>query len=437
MQSIPKIVRERLKAAPVSVNHPEANVLTAFSEQLLSEVERTALLEHLSGCRECREIVALALPETDTTIGVKVPGRSGWLTWPSFRWGFAAAGIVAIAVIGLVEYQRPKQASLVADKESRDQILATHDQGGPQLPATDEPNSIPKIGQPPAAARTEEARQTEPQLTHGGRATHSGQMASSASRGSGFGPKMPVQWQQQQQTTEVQAHALDLKAPPATLKQQSADTSANLNGLATQGTQAQASQALMAVQAQAQPAPLPRQPSEQFFDYNAGVGKAKPASNSYHGAAAVFGGPVARWNISATGALQRSLDEGATWQDVDVNADAAGASTLAVMARASRAKVAQEKDADKRVPRAPEPPPVFRVVAANGADIWAAGSNGVVYHSLDFGNHWTRVLLSSAGTALTGDVVGLEFSDSQHGKITTSVGELWTTSDGGFTWVKP
>jgi photosystem II stability/assembly factor-like uncharacterized protein len=80
--------------------------------------------------------------------------------------------------------------------------------------------------------------------------------------------------------------------------------------------------------------------------------------------------------------------------------------------------------------------PTFRVVAASGTDVWAGGSGGALYHSPDAGNHWTRVTPTSSGAALAGDIVSLEFPDKQHGKVSTSTGEIWTTSDAGQTWKK-
>jgi photosystem II stability/assembly factor-like uncharacterized protein len=37
---------------------------------------------------------------------------------------------------------------------------------------------------------------------------------------------------------------------------------------------------------------------------------------------------------------------------------------------------------------------------------------------------------------LTGDITALEFSDQQHGRITTSTPALWITADDGQTWQK-
>jgi photosystem II stability/assembly factor-like uncharacterized protein len=141
-----------------------------------------------------------------------------------------------------------------------------------------------------------------------------------------------------------------------------------------------------------------------------------------------------RWAINAAGTLQRSFDQGNTWQPVDVNANLASApssTSLEVVAKTSRAK----KDTDKALKRDGSSP-VFRAVAAVGSDVWAGGFGGALYHSLNAGNQWIRVFLAPAGATLTGDIIRLEFPDSQHGKISTSTSEVWSTSDGGQTWQK-
>ena len=109
MQNVPKIVRERLKAPAGnhSQAHPDANALTAFAEQSLAEGERAVILDHLARCGDCRDVVALALPAIERVeAAVRRPAR-GWFTWPVLRWTFVAAGVLAIAGLGVVRYQRP------------------------------------------------------------------------------------------------------------------------------------------------------------------------------------------------------------------------------------------------------------------------------------------------------------------------------------------
>jgi photosystem II stability/assembly factor-like uncharacterized protein len=113
--------------------------------------------------------------------------------------------------------------------------------------------------------------------------------------------------------------------------------------------------------------------------------QAKPATLNLH------------WSISPFGRVQRSPDAGKTWEDLHVD-DAV----------------------------------VFRVVTATGGDVWAGGSRGALYHSSDGGEHWARVTLSPS--TANDAIVSIDFSDPQHGVITTAGGDQWTTTDSGQHW---
>jgi hypothetical protein len=132
-----------------------------------------------------------------------------------------------------------------------------------------------------------------------------------------------------------------------------------------------------------------------------------------------------RWTLSSSGVVQRSFDGGNTWENVNPAVSEA-------QADATNSGQAQSQKAAVPV----DPGPVFRAVAAFGAEVWAGGGGGVLYHTSDSGNHWIQITPSTAGAGLTGDIVGIQFSDPQHGKISTSNAELWTTSDTGQTWQK-
>ncbi len=117
-------------------------------------------------------------------------------------------------------------------------------------------------------------------------------------------------------------------------------------------------------------------------------------------AAAQSSSTTFRWTVNPEGGLERSVDRGNSWQGVDVNAASSNDSMrYAVAAKTARAK---DKGDNKKQPAAT---PIFRAVAAMGAEVWAGGSAGALYHSSDGGNHWARVVPSAAGEILTGDVV--------------------------------
>jgi hypothetical protein len=591
MQNVPKIVRERLWAATPAVNHPDADVLTAFAERSLPSLERDVVLEHLARCGDCRDIVALALPATEPVETEMKPSPSGWLTWPALRWGFVAAGVVIIASVGILRYEAHSQhgtmsasnnapAPQPAATEAKNQPLAT--------PAPPPPSEKREKIQPPAAStyadslmmdnapvrdkkspsRVEVPTVNAIQSPVGGAAGGgAGQFRGSLLHGPMSANQMTAnQWQQNTEQNRAAAPVPSTavgkeeaagaftadrqaqKANQAMDNQTMAIQTAEARGAAAADltTRAQNETTVLQYDAAApQPAaddlrvrkdkplalPAPGQIGGYVVDpTGAGVSSARvtiipstmggttttitnsqgvwliaglPTGN-YKVAAeapgfatavkdlhydanqpkmysfslspgsvsetvmvsaeagqlqtenANIGGPITSganaqipvngrnvtlmatlspgglqtfWSLNPAGRLQRSFDQGKTWLPVDVNANPA--LYAAVVAETSRAKA---KDAEK----ARKAPVVltFRALAVAGSDVWVGGSGGALYHSVDAGGHWTRVVPATSGTVLTNDIVSLEFSDPQHGKLSTSAGEAWTTADAGQTWQK-
>lgn len=580
MQNVPNIVRDRLKvASPVS--HPDADTLTAFSERSLADAERAAVMEHLAQCGECREVVALALPETETFLPTLGSPGSRWLAWPTLRWAFVAAG-VAIVSVGLVKYQGSREVAYAptANKASTQQQDRAKTNQAPAAVTRPQPAQdrdtvttalIAKEEAPPAAPGPEKARTS---------ASNMKQFHGSGFGAAGGGPLVSNQisgrqWQQQntvqnqvvvsgppsgnatsqdagasgavvlpypgaplntqlaknQPVPALSGSSAGLavdkaklpvpQASPAydTLSRQSAKQSAQdqVRKLSPQGAPGQiggyvvdpsgavvsnarititpsqsggATTAITNSQGAWLIAGLPsgsyraeaeapgfkttildlnydaNQPSMFSFTLSPGnvsetveVSSAQVQAQSAANEGAEMKPAVSasearvldmeqlaavsparlRWSISAAGTLQRSFDQGNTWQDVSVSGarmtydqrdlDVSSSAQAAKDAKAARAKTkfAGKKDSSH---------PVFRAVIANGSDVWVGGLNGSLYHSTDSGNHWTQIAPSSAGAALTGDIVSIDFPDPQHGKLSTSTSEIWVTSDSGQTWLK-
>ncbi len=575
MQNVPKIVRERLKAATPAVNHPDADVLTAFAEHSLPVLERDVVLEHLARCGDCREVVALALPAMEPGQTVVSPSPSGWLTWPALRWGVVAAGVVAIVSFGILQYQKSARSTITAEKALAPQAATEARNQPPPMPAA-APAPVEKgdkITAPPAPAFADSVSATNLMVMQNpgpgvspkksvaraevaGRAGGTGFAGGTLGGQRPFGPRVANQFQQQ---NVVQNQA---PPPPAAFgKQQAAGTfpanapapgaAQTVAGAASPVAQAQNLDSTLVQDRAAQPpsgenyaydkvgkAKLPVPPG-QIGGYvvdptgaavsNARItvipsktGAATTAVTNSQGAWVIAGlptgnykvqaeapgfattvlnasydanqpsmysftlsvgsvaetvevsaqngqiqiestnleGPVTRsevsqpgmngrnfsqlialspgvlplWAITPTGALRRSLDQGKTWQVVDVNANRASitSASVEVVAKISPAKA---KNADKAMKQQASNL-TFRTVAAAGAEVWAGGSGGTLYHSADAGNHWTRVVPAAAGTVLTGDITSVEFPDPQHGKVSTSTAEVWATSDRGQTWQK-
>ena len=83
--------------------HPDENLLTAFAEQTLAPSERQNVLEHLSSCRHCRDVVFLAQQAAaeEETQAAPVADKSlagGW--WLGRRhWGMVLAGGALAAML--------------------------------------------------------------------------------------------------------------------------------------------------------------------------------------------------------------------------------------------------------------------------------------------------------------------------------------------------
>jgi hypothetical protein len=98
--------------------HPDASLVAAFVDRTLPDKEQTRIMEHLSGCEPCREVVKAASPRIDFTIHNgqhSRPERSGSRqaaqpVWGRPRWG-ALAPIAAIAIAGLF-YWTTRQPSV-------------------------------------------------------------------------------------------------------------------------------------------------------------------------------------------------------------------------------------------------------------------------------------------------------------------------------------
>jgi hypothetical protein len=475
MEKVPKIVRERLLAATISVAHPDADLLTAFSEHTLPERDRGPILDHLARCSQCREVIALVLPAEDRAAVVIRPARNTWFTWTRTRWAFVAAGVVVVASLGLLQFPlKSRHATLAHSYDAAPAAGVTNEaRNQPAAPQIAAPEAASVEAKKEAPARVAPSRvsaaknsRDEDKESDAWRRSETGNRSLSGGvvRGYTFraqqlahGPKPPIQFQQNSDLSLNANNAFASQAPSPTtppvpvVNQQAATQLAVVPSPApgsNLGGPLNDKRALEKVVVNAPSAVFPSAGSSS----GAEIARAKPATtaNTQQAAQAADAYAVttdgmsnfstsgslvpesARWLINSVGGLQRSVDQGRTWQDVDVNS-AAGRGDgmgLEMAMKSSRAKAAKDK-ADAK-----EKPIVFRAVSANGPDVWAGGSEGKLYHSTDSGANWVRVVPSWRGIDLISDILNLQFSDPQHGRIVTSAAEIWTTADGGQTWDK-
>ena len=453
MEEVPKSVPVRLKAVP-SGDHPDPDLLAALAEQALPERERAQALLHLSRCADCREVFALAIPPATATASPALDtGRRSWFQWRLLRWAAAGACVVIVGSAVLMK----RDTMMTSHKEmlraeTASAIQSQSDSVGFKSPASDRDVNTRTVSEQKAAENAYvidssrptsdesgqlKARKQEPEVANAPAAAPElkfvkpDRMVAGAAVGGGLRAGMGYR--------SKQMAAMAPSAEPvaaATARQDkkfgaSSQPEKELPMQARNTTNLQISQQNEVVEVQAAAAAVQGGQSatpEEREKYEA-PGKAKAGANameldraqtadegsmafaglsankvalakSAHGAVAAYS-PLSRWTISSDGQLQHSTDAGKTWQPVAV----------------------AEKTS-------------FRALSANGPDLWVGGAAGQLYHSTDAGGHWAQVKPTAGSSVLSDDIAAIEFTDTQHGKITTANGEVWITSDGGQAWRK-
>ncbi len=398
MTEIPKIVQQRLATSAQPGAHPEADLLTSFVEQTLSDRERNRVLAHLAQCGGCREVVILAAPQIETA-RQESPVRSRWLGWPALRWGALAA--CAVVVVGAVSLrQRSEHPAGIAMRDESPQVAIKPAEpvreSNEPVASNLEPNPEKDRVTMDSKARADLAKPQEKVYvatkipvsmakTAGAAAAAAPVAADKLALSAGaLGGAAPAE-------NKPDANRVVVPAAPTALPMAREQVEVNA-----------AAPPVQTEMAQATPGKAKEATQQADFSLSGQNTRAKREAMTAQAASVTqvpFRKLTPRWTLSADGTLQRSLDGGKNWKTIPV---AAGAS--------------------------------FTAVAAMDSDIWVGGSHGALYHSIDAGEHWTQVIPANNGQSLTSNIIGIEFTDVFHGKITVASQEVWTTSDGGQNW---
>jgi hypothetical protein len=263
MERLPKFATQRLQATAKAEPHPDLNLLTAFVERSLGKSERSVVMGHLAHCAECREVVALSVPETLATVpGRAAPAASGWLSWPVLRWGALAACVVVVGAAVTLRY-RENRESFVPTR----QIQQTQQAQAQQIQAkTATPSANPAPATEIASAKPLVQREAKPEAT-----------------GS-------LQASKPEPATDSAASSEIAEMVPPRAKEAQAEPSSSI---------------------------LPPSSAENRFaaSPSASFAKARIAANAVPLPANV----VPRWTLSADGILQRSFDSGRTWETIPIS----------------------------------------------------------------------------------------------------------------------
>jgi len=422
---VPKIVNDRLRAARPGQAHPDADLLAAFAEQALSPTERDSVLEHLALCGDCREIIALALPDADV-VTASIPDATDAsratvprtpaphklsFAWPSLRWAALAAGVVVAASVLLIRPGKLNQPT----PSSVSQVTTTT-QPVPATEVASSPTAAPIIQSASPAGTNETRPKSELQLSKKREAVTPSLQAEPgmllANNQLAGGKKESAQ---EGKSPEEAPEAYEVSGAAA----DTAATSLHGNLMArNEGPPIENAKI-----EKAKPA-LPG-PAMQEIDANAQQTSEEavtPAPARLHASTAASAPKVARplaagqalarhvtWAITA-GILQRSLDSGETWQS------------------------------------ALRPGHPLLCYAAHGADVWTGGQTGTLFHSVDGGVTWVLVQPAIKAQQLSADIthididagndLGVDVRSPAQVVVSTSNNETWSSADGGKTWDK-
>jgi len=414
--------------------HPDANLLAAFAEKALTEKEWTQVLSHLSQCPDCREVVALTLP-----VEAIEPGQSPavikrrWTPWLFLRWGALAAVLGALTIVVTLHpdlHTGHQEIFRVTPPSAPNGNIANNPSPAAAAPAP-QPSAV---GAPPqakagaraadnemAAAKGLEIRREEGLEKRAQIAKAKEQvtvMAATSAPATYQAANVPAEGAEQKAAKTEYAFARPASpAPPPAPTPAPASAAATEDSLRAAG-EPQAAPAAVGGRTQSVTvaggsagessnqvatakvaATAPTAPSEAKGHMSALYSPGALRATRKDVSAPSAGRPAALWSVSPEGRVQRSTDDGTTYQQVHV-------------ARGIK----------------------FRAVAALGNEVWAGGTGGGLFHSADGGTTWTRANLTSEGGAET--ITAIRLQDPQHITITTASGSQWASEDSGQTWQK-
>jgi hypothetical protein len=431
MERLPPIARAHLQRQPTS-DHPDADLLTSFAEQSLPARERQQVLEHLSRCAQCREVAVLAgaepgdaaLPEPEHELvaaaaaaaAASVPQpsqapagspasllppahdeaqslkRSFWLGRATARW-LAVAACVAICATVVVRYPTLWRGKRKAEPTSKNIPL---DQLAADRPLNGAPDLLPLATAPPVEKKAARGAKPEPVAPPPSLAPKSAYVAPavpSAAPASDRGPQFAKKVDAPRAIFTPRLAVPSAAAPVGAMQTPNGQAGRAASGTGRAATSAAPSGMIGGAIAGS----AARAEQHGRADYS----PAQRAPQATAQAAAATKASPAQWSLSEDGLPQRSDDSGHTWQKFTVDASAQ-----------------------------------FRALYGDQQEAWVGGAAGILYHSADAGAHWVRVLPTDGDAKLSADITRIDFSSVLRGDITSAKGEIWSTYDGGTSWVR-
>jgi hypothetical protein len=436
-QRIPKSAHDVLGRQPAPQEHPSADLLNGFVEQGLSAAEKEQVTAHLAMCADCREVVFLAggaaeAPEPAMLDQPLPAAPSRWSFW-NWKWIVSAVAAVAIAAgVTLMredaKYPRTTASSSTAvnaptaapsphvNEELADKDAATsRDAVKESKPAAQPEQELAKKAEPAGQKQTLDAK-SQP--------SGAAKLESVPNRDStAVGASLPDSFY----SAPALKDAEKPKAPAVAGQLSEPANEAKDRGLMTKPSSS-GKRDLEASSSLATPS-------------SAADSSAKVLHKSKAAASEVGGGPsetaAARQNQQAAQQQKMAVDSGA------VGGSSPDASSLIegkpVSVRFSDWRITGDGHLERGSSTGEwtrvlaDQTGYIQTVAQVGSDVWAGADDGVLFHSSDAGDNWSKVRVSPDEHR---PIVSIRFRTGSEGTVTTDLNTTWKTSDGGKTWSK-
>lgn len=420
-------MKQRLAAEQVAVEaeHPSADTLTAFAERGLHASERERVLSHLAACPACRQTVSLATSAEQITAAT-LPSRSHGLRFPkALRWASAAAALAVAVGASVLSYEHQNRpavtASLPVPTREKSVAPAAQPAIGQNLEASKSETKAAHSGansQPRIVADASPSK-VEPQLKKAQRGAVLGGLVAGSRPTTQFA--FPNAADGYMASNKVAPPPAPLPAVPADAKANTFSDIAAAPRSAASGAPAAPAQLRLEAQSKAQVETAGSAGKLDKLTFNGPatvILQQQPASTAEMKsvASSAIGGPVrtrainaftpiAHWTISSNGKLQRESGDG------------------------------------RFISIEPAPGVWIGAVAAQGIEVWAAGSQPdlsakewqqrpVLFHSSDAGETWTKV---EGPWQLPINTLNLDRANAL--TVITPDGS-WITLDAGKSWKK-
>jgi Putative zinc-finger len=426
LSEIPKSVQGQLaRQQQTGASHPDPDLLTAFQEGRATLRERDSVERHLAICADCREVMFLATPaQEQAPASVRVTTHKARTRWFPMWGAWAATAVVLIGASFLVvRNQRGSNQTAQLQKAAPSETRVA--------PYADSQNTASAELKAPVRDKASDAS-SRGDTVKKDKLRLDGTLASE--KESDFRQRLS-------------------EAPP------SKDAMAKLDSRSRNDALADKSEAFNAPQPTPAVPSAAVSPSADYARRNTQLkpGPAAPTQNQmvqYQNQAGQ--NQIAQNQKVADQALLKSAPTGATETVEVTSAGAAPTQTSTFEAEIGAGAARSTKTISRRHWRIStdgnlesnsgagtwtlalsQPGSRFTIVAIIGEAVWAGGTHGSLWRSVNNGASWTQISLPGITPGSDVAIAKIDFRDLRNGHVATDDHRSWTTTDGGATWRQP